>query len=186
VIFVTLGTHEQPFGRAIDMVAELADTGSEEILVQHGATPSRNDLDGVQWFDYLPWDDLSQRMQEAEAVITHAGVGSTVTAIQSGKKPVLIPRLARFGEHVDDHQLQLAERFEARGLGLVCGDSDDIRAAAQDARTSPAPAVGGRRAGLSRAVARAASTPEGVLSSAAGPVRGRRRLRSGPRWRIGR
>src|SRR6185437_3288644 len=118
VIFVTLGTHEQPFDRALDLVAALA--RRETVLVQHGATPPRPGLSGVEWSEYLDWAPLTALMRDADVVITHAGVGSAVTAIRAGKKPVLVPRLARYGEHVDDHQLQIAERLAEFGLAVVC------------------------------------------------------------------
>jgi UDP-N-acetylglucosamine transferase subunit ALG13 len=156
MIFVTLGTHEQPFARALDLVAELEFEAEEEVLVQYGATPARSDLSNVRWVDYLEWDALTHTMRSAEVVISHAGVGSTVTAIRAGKKPVVVPRLARFGEHVDDHQLQLAERLAQRELALVCGLGESLLDVVEQARASRAPALAAGRSQLQRAVAEAA------------------------------
>jgi UDP-N-acetylglucosamine transferase subunit ALG13 len=124
VIFVTLGTHEQPFTRALERVAALNKT--DEIVIQHGSTTARPDLVTAEWFDYLSYDALLAAVREADVVISHAGVGSIVTAVRNDKKPVVLPRLARFGEHVDDHQLQLARRFAQRGLVVVCRPEDRI------------------------------------------------------------
>jgi UDP-N-acetylglucosamine--N-acetylmuramyl-(pentapeptide) pyrophosphoryl-undecaprenol N-acetylglucosamine transferase len=154
VIFVTLGTHEQPFARALDLVAELE--FEAEVLIQYGTTPARSDLSNVRWVDYLEWAALTETMRRAEVVVSHAGVGSTVTAIRAGKKPVVVPRLARFGEHVDDHQLQLAERFAQRDLALVCGLGDSLLDVVERARASRAPALFTGRSQLHRAVAEAA------------------------------
>ena len=156
MIFVTLGTHEQPFARALDLVAELEFEEEEEVVVQYGATPARSDLSNVEWVDYLEWDALTQTMRRAEVVISHAGVGSTVTAIRAGKRPVVVPRLARFGEHVDDHQLQLAERLAQRELALVCGLGESLLGIVEEARASRAPALATGRSQLHRAVAEAA------------------------------
>jgi UDP-N-acetylglucosamine transferase subunit ALG13 len=154
VIFVTLGTHQQPFARALDLVAELE--FEADVLVQYGATPARSGLSNVQWVEYLEWDALTDTMRQAEVVISHAGVGSTITAIRAGKKPVVVPRLARFGEHVDDHQLQFAQRFAQRDLALVCGLDDNLLDVVEQARASCAPALATDRSQLQRAVAEAA------------------------------
>lgn len=154
MIFVTLGTHEQPFDRALDLVAALA--RRDKVLVQHGATPPRPDLSGVEWSEYLDWAPLTNRMHDADVVITHAGVGSAVTAIRAGKKPVLVPRLARYGEHVDDHQLQLAERLADFGLAVVCTPEAPIDGLIAQARETSTRAASSRRSMLARAVADAA------------------------------
>jgi len=154
LIFVTFGTHQQPFARAVDLVAELGT--EDEILIQYGATPARPDLARVEWVDYLDLDALTANMRSAEVVVSHAGVGSTVTAIRAGKKPVLVPRLARFGEHVDDHQVQLAERFAERDLALICRPGDSLGGVVAEARTSGPPVFSTRPTGLRRAVAEAA------------------------------
>jgi UDP-N-acetylglucosamine transferase subunit ALG13 len=154
VIFVTLGTHEQPFERALDLVAGLADR--DKLLIQHGATEARPTLPHIEWLDYLDWEPLTARMRDAEVVITHAGVGSAVTAIRAGKKPVLVPRLARFGEHVDDHQLQLAVRLADFDLAVTCGPGDRLDGAVAQARTTVARPLDAHQSRLAQAVAQAA------------------------------
>jgi len=155
VIFVTLGTHEQPFDRALDLVAELP--LGDKIVVQHGNTPARDQLENVEWVEYLGLDAMSSSMRRADVVITHAGVGSAVTAIKAGKKPIMLPRLARFGEHVDDHQLQLAERFANSEVGVVCRPGDNLASAVTEARVTPRLDGFTGRGRLLRAVLAAAS-----------------------------
>jgi UDP-N-acetylglucosamine transferase subunit ALG13 len=154
VIFVTLGTHEQPFDRALDLVAALQER--DRVLVQHGATRPRPSLPRVEWSEYLDWEPLTTRMRDADIVITHAGVGSAVTAIRSGKKPVLVPRLARFGEHVDDHQLQLAERLAEFDLAVVWTPDAGVDGVIAQARRASPRSLSRRRGTLARAVAGAA------------------------------
>lgn len=151
MIFVTLGTHDQPFDRALDLVPALA--RRDRVLVQHGATPPRPGLSGVEWSEYLDWEPLAAHMRDAQVVITHAGVGSAVTALRAGKKPVLVPRLARYGEHVDDHQLQLAERLAEFGLAIVCTPEAPVDSLVAEARESPSRFAAWRRSALARAVA---------------------------------
>lgn len=59
---------------------------------------------------------FSQIMDKAEIVITHGGTGAIIGAVKKGKKVIAVPRLARYGEHVDDHQLQLVGQFKELNL----------------------------------------------------------------------
>jgi UDP-N-acetylglucosamine--N-acetylmuramyl-(pentapeptide) pyrophosphoryl-undecaprenol N-acetylglucosamine transferase len=154
LIFITLGTHGQPFGRALDLLATL--TPDEDLVVQHGITPPRPEMAGVRWVEYFDWDKMVETMRRADAVVSHAGVGSAVTALRAGKRPVLVPRLGGFGEHVDDHQLQLSTRFSERGLAFICRPGDKLAPLVELARQAgPIPGTGSG-ADLAQAVARAA------------------------------
>jgi len=112
MIFVTVGTNEAPFDRLLRAVERLPTT--EGIVVQHGASSVRPA--GARCFESLPFEELVDYVRRARTVITHAGVGSIVVALQQGKRPVVVPRLRRFGEAVDDHQLGFTRRLEQAGL----------------------------------------------------------------------
>lgn len=73
----------------------------------------------------LPWHELRARISEADVVIAHAGVGSALEALAAGKMPVLVPRRVTHGEHVDDHQAQIAADLHTRGLALSV-DADAV------------------------------------------------------------
>ena len=78
----------------------------------------------MTWKEWVAFDELVALMTRAEAVICHAGVGTIVTALKAGHVPVVIPRLAAHGEHVDDHQMDIATKFGDRGLlRCVTGDA---------------------------------------------------------------
>lgn len=62
----------------------------------------------------------------ADIVITHGGTGTIIGAVKLGKKVIAVPRLAKYGEHVDDHQLQIVKRFEDAGIILACYDLADL------------------------------------------------------------
>ena len=72
--------------------------------------------------------------------------------MRAGKKPIMIPRLVRFGEHVDDHQVQLADRFEERDAALVCRPGSNLVDLVAQARESAPAALGTRNQGLQRAL----------------------------------
>jgi UDP-N-acetylglucosamine transferase subunit ALG13 len=155
LIFVTLGTHTQPFPRALALVQPLA--AREEIVVQHGHTAPPSWCVPSRCFDFIDYDRLVTLVQAAEAVVCHGGVGTIMTALGFGKIPIVIPRLARFGEHVDDHQVDIATAFAERGLVVWC-ENGDLEPALQAACGRAALAFS--RAGeLRRAVAEAVRAP---------------------------
>lgn len=120
-VVVTLGTMQgYGFRRAVvaaqRVLAQLSEP-PESVLWQTGCTDV-SDLD-IEGRDIVPSDELSDAMKQADLVIAHAGVGSALTALSLGKCPVLISRREKFGEHVDDHQLMIANFLERRGLAVV-------------------------------------------------------------------
>ena len=153
MIFLTLGTHEQPFERALDLVLPLA--GAEEVVVQHGETPPRPAVKNVRWLRYTDYEAVTALMTRASVVIAHAGVGSIITALHAGRTPVVLARLPEHGEHVDDHQRQIAGSFAERGFVVPHEPGDDLTATIA-AATSAAVARDSAGADLRRAVGRAA------------------------------
>jgi UDP-N-acetylglucosamine transferase subunit ALG13 len=113
VILAVLGTHEQPFPRAIVQAASLREDG-ERLVVQHGHTapPATIDAEYRRWVPRAELDELCRR---ARVVVVHGGSGCIFQALRNGAVPIVIPRLARHGEHVDDHQLQLCTRLDDGG-----------------------------------------------------------------------
>ena len=114
---VTVGTQDgYGFDRLYDaLVPLLADC--DEVLWQTG--PQDVSGWGIQGRGRVSHDELNRAVAEADVVIGHSGTGSAITAFEQGKAPILIPRLARFGEHVDDHQVQIAREMDRRGLALM-------------------------------------------------------------------
>lgn len=115
MILLSVGTHRQPFPRALDLIEPLARQGTE-VIVQYGSTKPRPDMPNATWVELMAFDELVDTMERVDNVVCHAGVGTIMTALQRGHTPVVIPRQARHGEHVDDHQLEIANRFVERGL----------------------------------------------------------------------
>jgi UDP-N-acetylglucosamine transferase subunit ALG13 len=138
LIFVALGTHEQPFERALDIVGPLAD--EHELVIQHGHTPPRAGL-RAEWIDFRAYDEIVELMRGSDAVVCHAGVGTIMTALSIGKHPVVLPRLAAHGEHVDDHQLQITTTFADRGVVVACLTPSEIADALERAGALPPPSA---------------------------------------------
>lgn len=135
MIFVTVGTNEAAFDRLLRAVEQL-DT-DDELLVQHG--PSLVRPAGAKCVDYLPFEALVDTVARASVVVMHAGVGSIVTALAAGKRPVVVPRLRRFGEAVDDHQLPFGRRAAEAGIVSLVEDLTALAEAIAREQGKPAP-----------------------------------------------
>lgn len=120
MIFATCGSSHFGFDRMMQALAALP---AEELEVQHGPSQPPPGVIGVP---FLPFDDLVARVQTADIVVSHAGVGSILCAIRAGHTPVIFPRLKRFGETVDDHQEELAEALARQGTAIVARSGDDL------------------------------------------------------------
>jgi UDP-N-acetylglucosamine transferase subunit ALG13 len=134
MIFVSVGTHEAPFDRMLRAVYDLE--LDEELVVQYGPSSVRSDR--ALEFEYLSFEEVVGYIQAARAVVTHAGVGSVMIALANRKRPIVMARLAEFGEHVDDHQLELARRLEASGLVTLAEDGHALREALEGGGGPPA------------------------------------------------
>lgn len=86
------------------------------VLWQVGGTDARPlPIDGIA---SLSSSELDEEMKRADVVVAHAGIGSALAALDAGRCPVLIPRERAHGEHIDDHQRQIAAELELRGLAI--------------------------------------------------------------------
>lgn len=122
MIFVTVGTHHQPFHRLLGALASLATL--DELVVQHGNGPAPPEADLA--VAYLSPSEIAGYVDRARAVVMHAGVGSFVVAWRAGHVPVMVPRLRRHGEHVDDHQSQLVRALERERKIVAVWDVDQL------------------------------------------------------------
>lgn len=110
VVFVTCGTHEDKFERMRQIVKELADSGTP-VLFQHGHTPPllHPGVQNTQWVESVQMKPLYMK---ARACITHAGTGSIISCLRAGTRPIVVPRCFKLGEHIDDHQFEIANAFK--------------------------------------------------------------------------
>ena len=115
-LFVTMGTvHQFKFQRMIDLVNSVLEDG-DVVTWQIGnlKTESMKGKFHMEMSDA----DFTNSIKSADAVISHAGVGSILKILDSGKIPILIPRLSKHGEHIDDHQFEISMLIERLNLGV--------------------------------------------------------------------
>jgi UDP-N-acetylglucosamine--N-acetylmuramyl-(pentapeptide) pyrophosphoryl-undecaprenol N-acetylglucosamine transferase len=115
-LVVTLGTYRgYGFPRLVRRLLDVIPSEAE-VLWQTGDTDTRGL--GVDGHHAIPDAELRQAIREADVVVAHAGVGAALTTLEAGKCPVLVPRRHARGEHVDDHQIQIASELGWRGLSV--------------------------------------------------------------------
>ena len=122
--FVAVGTHEQEFGRMLEIVEEAAanDVLPRPIFAQAG--PGERPSDHVEMVEFISAEDLQERINNARVIVSHGGAGIISSALSAGRTPIVVPRRAEFDEHVDDHQYQLARKLQ--GLNAVVKIETDI------------------------------------------------------------
>ena len=112
MIFITLGSQKFQFNRLLEQIDLLIEKGviKEDVLAQTGASDYKPKH--FKYKDFMTQEEFRENMSKSNFVITHAGTGAIITALKFDKKVIAIPRLVRFGEHVDDHQIQLIDEFK--------------------------------------------------------------------------
>lgn len=125
-VFVTFGSQKFQFDRLLREIDRLAGMGEIDgpVFAQTGACAYVPEH--IEWKPFLDRDEFGKRMGEADLVITHAGTGAIMGALRRGCKVIAVPRLARYGEHVDDHQVQLVREFDEMGLIEPCYEVSDL------------------------------------------------------------
>lgn len=118
MIFVTVGTHEQPFNRLIEYIDNLKRVSviKEDVVIQTGY--STYEPKYCEWEKILPYKQMEQNIADAHIVITHGGPASFIMPLQIGKIPIVVPRQHQFGEHVNDHQVDFAKAVSQR-MGTI-------------------------------------------------------------------
>ena len=135
MIFVTLGTNDEQFPRLLKAIDREIENGNikEKVIVQAGCT--KYESKNMEIMDLVPRDEFDRLISECDLLITHGGVGSILTGINNGKKVIAVPRLARYKEHLNDHQLQIVENFSERKYIIAVKDLNKLGKAIEKAKT---------------------------------------------------
>ena len=122
MILVMLGTQNNNFHRLLEEVDRLIDCKiiNEEVIAQIGYT--KYESKKIRTIDFMPNEELEKLEKKANCIITHGGVGSIISSIEKGKKVIAVPRLKRYGEHVNDHQIEIVKSFDE--LEYIIGITD--------------------------------------------------------------
>ena len=134
MIFLTVGTLF-PFDRLVMAVDEAAGKGliKEEVFAQIGKKSS--EPKHIKYAHVLDKEDFDDKVRQASCMISHAGMGSITMALIHNKPLLVMPRLKRFGEHVNDHQVGTAKKFEELGHVVVAYREEDLPDKIESLRT---------------------------------------------------
>lgn len=132
MIFITVGSQKFQFNRLLEQIDLLIEKGviKEDVFAQTGASDyvPKN----YKYQNFLTRDEFTKHMSECSFVITHAGTGAIITALKNDKKVIAIPRLSKYGEHVDDHQIQLIDEFKELNFIEPVYEIDELEQAIKD------------------------------------------------------
>lgn len=126
IIFVSVGTDPQPFDRLLKEVDRLAEKGilGKRVFCQTGYSNYKPlHAQSKAFLDSLSFE---KKIREADLVILHGGAGAIGTALQHHKTCIVMPRLFRFGEHANDHQLELVNHLGKNGFVLVAQNEKEL------------------------------------------------------------
>lgn len=134
MIFVTLGTQKFQLNRLLKKIDEYIENGiiTEEVFAQVGNSdyvPKH-----YEYSKFLDKNEFDKIVAKADVVVTHSGVGTIITSINLNKPVVVYPRLAKYKEHVDDHQLEIAKAFSKKRYVLMCDEEDELISVINEAK----------------------------------------------------
>ncbi len=126
MIFVTVGSQKFQFNRLLKKIDELIEKKAikEKVYAQIGTSDYKPS--NYEYTDFMTQDEFNKKIDECNLLITHAGTGVIVNAVKKGKKVIATPRLAKYGEHVDDHQIQLIQQFDELNFIEPCYELNDL------------------------------------------------------------
>lgn len=130
LILVCVGASEYGFDRLLKYVDELCESGvieGQDVVAQVGCAKYKPKY--YRFFDLIGRAEFQNYMEKADVIITHAGTGSVIPPLKIGKKVIVFPRRVQYGEHVDDHQMELAEVFTSAGYTLCAENKEELQKA---------------------------------------------------------
>jgi beta-1,4-N-acetylglucosaminyltransferase len=125
MIFLTVGT-QFAFDRLVKAVDKAVGQGvvDEDVYAQIGRTSYKPRH--FEYTDSLGKELFDDYVQKASHIISHAGMGTIIMALDNNKPLLVMPRLSRYGEVVNNHQVSIAKRFERDGCLLAAYDADRL------------------------------------------------------------
>lgn len=126
MIFVCLGSQKFQFNRLLEQLDKYKESNQliDPIFVQKGY--SDYNPKNIETVDFLNNEEFKSQIDKSDLIITHGGTGAIITSIKKNKKVIAIPRLSKYGEHVDDHQIEIVKQFDEMNLICPCYDVTEL------------------------------------------------------------
>ena len=131
MIFVCVGSRNYPFNRLFEKLDELCEEDfiKDKIFAQIGTSTYKPKH--FEYKDFISQEEFMQKVKQADLVISHGASGSIMKALNAGKKVIAVTRLEKYGEHINDHQIQNNEAFASNGYVLAVYEMDELKDALQ-------------------------------------------------------
>lgn len=132
MIFVTVGTDNHDFSRLVKKADEIAKKRKYKIVAQTGNTKYMPK--NMEFFRFTSPEKLDYYYKKSETIITHGGAGSIINSLKHGKVPIVVPRLKKFNEHINDHQMELAIALQKRGKVVAVSNVQNLEKAISESK----------------------------------------------------
>lgn len=133
-LFIPLGTQNFQFNRLVESLNDMVAKGffqKNELMLQSSVI----DIEPIfKYVKVLPYKDFNTYIDNADVIITHSGVNSIMTCMNKKKPLVIVPRQKKYGEHIDDHQMEIADLMECKFNVIVVRDIGDLPGAIEMAK----------------------------------------------------
>ncbi len=126
MIFVTVGSRNYPFNRLFEKIDALYEEGvlKEEMFAQIGTSTYKPKH--FEYKDFISQQEFLEKVNEADIVVSHGASGSIMKALNAGKKVIAVTRLEKYGEHINDHQIQNNEAFASNKYVIAVYEMDEL------------------------------------------------------------
>lgn len=137
MIFVCVGSREYQFDRLIKKMDVLVANDEIEDTVFAQIGKSNYTPKNFEYKRFLDYNEFKEYQANADIIISHAGTGALIGALKLKKQVIAVPRLAKYGEHIDDHQMQVAGVLEEEGYLKMVLDMERMSGEIYNLRKKP-------------------------------------------------
>ena len=127
MIFVTVGSRNYPFNRLFEKIDSLYEEGvlTEKMFAQIGASTYKPKY--FEYKDFISQEEFLEKINEASIVVSHGASGSIMKALNAGKKVIAVTRLEKYGEHINDHQIQNNDAFASNKYVIPVYEMEELK-----------------------------------------------------------
>ena len=131
MILVLLGTQNNSFNRLLEEIERNIENSNinDEVIVQAGFTKFKSAK--MKIFDFVSTEEIENLIGQANYIITHGGVGSIVSSLKKGKRVIAVPRMEMYEEHVNNHQIEIVQKFNEQGYIIGVTGVEELSKAIQ-------------------------------------------------------
>lgn len=124
MVLVLVGTQKQDFHRLFEMIENSEELKNEKIIAQSGHTKYKSEK--IECVPFMLHEDIIQKTRQADYIICHGGVGTIFDSMYENKKILAVPRLKKYKEHKNDHQIEVCSKLQEEGYILYLKEGENL------------------------------------------------------------